>query len=232
MKVLLPLASQLSAQNDQGRLRALYLTSTRLTLAIFVPLACGIVMLAPPFLTVWVGAFYADYAYLVVILTTASLINTSQWPIGSILQGMARHRWLALLSLGSGLTNLVLSIFLIRYIGVAGAALGTLIPTCIECILILLPYAMRMNRVSLGVALGEMFLPTLVPAIPMSIILYVLQGVWPLNSFVSIGLVGGMGLVVYGATYFLMSANTFERRTLDFFVRDSLRFIRARFRPA
>ncbi len=45
MKVILPLASTLHAENDQARLRSLYLVSTRLTLAIFLPLGCAMVIL-------------------------------------------------------------------------------------------------------------------------------------------------------------------------------------------
>jgi O-antigen/teichoic acid export membrane protein len=232
MKVLLPLASQLYAQNDESRLRALYLTSTRLTLAIFVPFACGIIILAPPFLTIWVGAVYADYAYLVIILTIASLINTSQWPAGSILQGMARHRRLSIWSLGSGMANLGLSLFLVQSIGLAGVALGTLIPTAVECIGFVLPYALSTNGVGPRTALEEMFLPTLIPAIPMAIVLYLLQQALPANSFVSIGIIGGIGVLVYGTTYLRMGATRNERQILRTLTQDSVRFLRTGFRLA
>ncbi len=231
MKVLLPLASQLYAQSDHSRLRALYLTSTRLTLAIFVPFASGIIILAPPFLAVWVGAVYADYAYLVVILTIASLINTSQWPAGSILQGMARHRPLSILSLGSALANLGLSLLLVRYIGLAGVALGTLIPTAVECIGFVLPYALRVNRVGIRAALDHVFLPTLIPALPMALVVYALRETLQPNSFISIGMIGGSGLLVYGAVYLLMGAQHEERLVLFRLTRNSLRFVRTRFKP-
>jgi O-antigen/teichoic acid export membrane protein len=92
LKLLLPLASELHAQDDKPRLRRLYLTSTRLSLVLFVPVGLILVILAGPILTVWVGAQYAAYSPLVAILTCASLIVTSQWAAVSILQGMARHR--------------------------------------------------------------------------------------------------------------------------------------------
>src|SRR5262249_50375839 len=126
LRVLVPLASELRADNDQIRLRSVYLTGTRLTLAIFLPFGCTLVILARPILTLWVGADYADYAHLVTILVVASLIDTSQWPGGSVLQGMARHRPLAIISVGTGVTNLALSIVLVRNLGLTGVALGTL----------------------------------------------------------------------------------------------------------
>src|SRR5207249_3732384 len=105
MKVLLPLASQLHAENDSARLRALFLTSTRLTLVLFLPIGGGIAVLARPILAAWVGPAFGEYAHLVAILTLASLIDTSRWPAGAILQGMARHRLLAVASIGAGLAN-------------------------------------------------------------------------------------------------------------------------------
>jgi O-antigen/teichoic acid export membrane protein len=134
MRVLVPLASELHAENDHVRLRAVYVIGTRLTLAIFVPIACMLVILAQPILTMWVGEAYADYAHLVIILTLASLIDTSQWPAGSVLQAMARHRPLAILSVGTGLTNVALSILLVPKFGLTGVAIGTLVPTTVQCL--------------------------------------------------------------------------------------------------
>lgn len=212
MKVIMPLASQLQAENDRGRLRTLYVTSTRLTLALFVPLACGLVILARPFLTAWVGAAYADYDYLVLILIGASLIETSQWPAGSILQGMGRHRLLALMALGSALGNLGLSLILVRSIGLAGVALGTLIPTAIECLCFILPYALRINGISLRAALAEVYLPALLPALPMSAVLYGLREIARPDSLISIALIGALGLIVYVIGYLSFGAGQVERQ--------------------
>src|SRR5262245_19735364 len=103
LKVLLPLASELYAEDDRAHLRSLYITSTRLTLAILLPVGGVLIVLTRPILTAWVGAAYADYAHLVAILTLANLIGISMWPAASILQSMARYRLLAAISLGTGL---------------------------------------------------------------------------------------------------------------------------------
>jgi len=226
MKVLLPLASQLNAENDKARLRLLYITSTRLTLAIFLPIGCMLVVLAGPILTVWVGAAYAGYAHLVVILTLASLIDTSQWPAGSVLQGIARHRPLALISLCTALANLALSIVLVRSMGVTGVALGTLIPTSVASLGFILPYAMRVIGVSGVETLKEIFSPALLPAVPMVIVLYVLRQVIALSSLLSIMVVAGIGLLVYLIGYFATGASELERQTYRGFAVSTIRFAR------
>lgn len=214
MKVLMPLASQLHAEDDHRRLRALYLTSTRLTLVSFVPLACGLVFLARPFLTIWVGETYANYTYLVLILTAASLIDTSQWPAGSILQGMALHRWLAAISLTFALINLGLSIWLVHPFGLAGVAIGTLIPTTIESFFFVLPYAVRRIGVSWRAVLNEIFLPSILPVIPMAAILYFLVKLFHPETYLLIALLGAIGLVVYAAGYLMMGVAKSERQVL------------------
>jgi O-antigen/teichoic acid export membrane protein len=145
VKVLMPVASRLNAAADRRQLQSLYLTSTRLTLALDVPLVCGLIVLGGAFLSIWVGPQYASAAPLLILLSIAGLIDTSMWPALSILQGMGRHRPIAVFAVGSGLANLLLSIWLIRPLGVLGVALGTLIPTAIECFFFVIPYALRVS---------------------------------------------------------------------------------------
>jgi O-antigen/teichoic acid export membrane protein len=224
LKVLLPLASELHAEKDQARLQALYTASTRLTLAVFLPVGSIIIILARPLLTVWVGATYARYANLVLILTIASLIDTSQWPAASVLQGMARHRLLAVISIASGLANVVLSIVLVRSLGLTGIALGTLIPTSVECLLFIMPYSMHVIGISARTLLMKVVWPTLVPAIPMIITLYTIQQTLAPSSLLSIALVACAGVLIYVIGYFSIGASSIERQTCRNFADSTIRF--------
>jgi O-antigen/teichoic acid export membrane protein len=228
MKVLLPLASELHAEDDRSRLRSLYIVSTRLTLALFLPVGCVLVILARAILSVWVGEAYTEHAHLVAILTLASLIVTSQWPAGSILQGMAKHRLLAVTSTCSALANLALSIGLLHPFGLMGVALGTLIPTAAECLGFVLPYAMRVIGVSAAEAFKEIFLPALLPAIPLAILLYVLQQVIEPSSLLSIMVIAGSGVLVYMLGYFSVGASQVERQTYCRLALSMMRFSRSR----
>lgn len=211
MKVILPLASEFDAQADRARLRLLYTMGTRLTLAIFLPIGCTVAILAGPILTVWVGAAYADYAELVVILAVAGLVDTSMWPAAAILQGMARLRPLVVMSICGALANVVLSIVLVRHLGLTGIALGTLIPTVAEALFVL-PYATRVMGVSAGAALKEVFLPAFVPAGLMVVVLSTLQQAVAPSSLLSIVAVTTISLLVYAGSYFVVGATTAERQ--------------------
>ena len=229
LTLLLPMASEIHAREDSAQLRSLYIVSTRVTLAIFLSMSMVLVILVKPLLTAWVGAEYASYSYLVVILIAASLIDTSTWPAGFVLQGMAKHSPLAAMTIGSGVANLVLSILFVRRFGLTGVALGSLLPTTIICLGFVTPYAMRVIGASARDMYTKVLLPTLLPLIPMSIIILVLREIFQPSSLIMILLVGATGPLVYVSVYLRMAANEFERGIMH----KSLTHIlsRAGFRP-
>ena len=228
VKVLLPIASELHAEEDWARLRTLYLISTRLTAAIFVVIGCPAVVLAGWFLTVWVGPEYAASSVLVAILVLAGFVDISQWPAGAVLQGAGRHHPLASMSVGAAVINVALSIVLVQRVGVAGVALGTLIATSLVTLIFVMPYVLRVIGLGVGKALKDAFLPALLPAIPMTIVLLVLQQVIQAPSWPAIILVGGAGVLVYALFYLGLGANDLERETYRNLARGTFYFARAR----
>ena len=224
LRVVPPLASELQASAQPERLLRLYTTATRLTLAAFLPVAGALTVLAGPILTLWVGAEYADYGYLVGILTLASLIDTSQWPGGAILQGMARHRPVAVLSVAGGIANLVLSIILCRRLGLIGVALGTLIPTAVVCLGLVQPYAMRTVGVSARQMLREVYLPAMLPVPVMALALYGLRSAFHPSSIAGVTTVAAVGGVAYVGAYLGLAAPADDRESSRRLVASVLRF--------
>ncbi len=211
--VLLPVASELSALDD-GRvgLRALYLFATRVTLASLMAAGIVLLMLAGPILRLWVGASYAGATDLVAILTIATIVDTSLWPTGYILQGMARHRPVAAIALGSGLANLILSMLLVQTIGLRGVALGTLVPTGIEAAAFVIPLAVRELRIQAGDLVREVLVPGLAPAALSALLLAFLDRSFDLASLPALIAAGGLALAVYALAYFGLDATRIERR--------------------
>jgi len=230
LKVLLPLASELHAGQEWGRLRSLYIASTRLTLAIFLPIGVTLIVLAGPILTVWVGSSFASYANVVVILTIASFVNVSQWPAASVFQGMGRYRALAIGALCSGVVNLVLSIALARPFGLVGVAYATLIPTVCESLGFVLPYSLRALHVSPSVAAREIAVPAFLPVIPMVAVLYAWHKVIEPDSWLAIAVVGGTSIVTYVLGYLSLGTSHVERQAWQTVALGTLRSMGARLR--
>jgi O-antigen/teichoic acid export membrane protein len=226
VKVLLPIASEFQAHDDQRRLRSLYLWSSRLTLAILVPIGSAIALLSPEVLTLWLGPSYAEYWPLVVILVLAIGIDVALWPATNILQASARVRLLALVALATGVANLGLSIVLARWLGLKGVALGTLLPTTIASLGVVLPYAMRTLGVGAGSVAKEIVLPAVLPAIPAILVLYLLRSFTPMGFWPVAGC-GLTGVIVYAVTYVCVGASKKEQETYRALVLDAIRLVEA-----
>lgn len=140
------------------------------------------------------------------------MLSTIMWPAGAVLQGMARHRLLAFTSLGTGIANLILTLFFVRRIGVEGVALGTLIPTTFEFFFLVMPYTWRVLHIKFITAIKQIFLPALIPAIPMIILLFILRQVLNPTSLVMIAVIGGLAAIVYLAIYLWISPRSQENQ--------------------
>ncbi len=224
--VLMPAASELDAMQEGNRLRALYLAATRLSLAIFVPLFGAIVFLAGPFLALWVGPQYASGAPIVLILLAANLVWMSQAPATSVLSGMARHRPMALVAIGSGLANLGISIVLARSQGLVGVALGTLIASSVECLAFRVPYSMRVLQIGLREAARGVLMPVAVPAVPMVLALAIVQRIVEPTSLLSLAVIGAAGVLVYAAAYLVVGTGSVEREVYRAFLTRARRRMR------
>ena len=211
LTLLLPMASEIHAKEEGRQLRTLYIVSTRVTLAMLLPMSMVLVILAKPLMTAWVGVDFADYSYLVIILAAACLIDTSTWPAGFVLQGIARHSPLAAMTIGSGIANFTLSILLVSRFGLLGVALGTLIPTTVVCFCFVTPYAMRVIGASARDMYTRVLWPSLLPIVPMSMILIVLREILDPASLIMLFLMAVIGGLVYLFVYLRMGANELER---------------------
>lgn len=210
-KVLMPLSAQLGARNEHERLRAVFVTGTRVTLAAFLTFSAGIVVLAGPFLAAWVGSDYAGAADIMVILALAAAIGMLTWTGDSVMQGISRHRPLALFAVIGALLNLGLSIALIGPLGIEGVALGTLIASVVETAFLATPYAMRVLGVGLGTLVRGVLVPVLIPAIPAIAVAAALREVFDPTSLVGVLAVGAAAGGAYLAGYLLFGASAGER---------------------
>jgi len=232
LTLLLPMASELNAKEDRAQLRSLYVVSTRVTLAIFLSMSMALIVLVKPLLNAWVGADYVSYSSLVVVLVLASLIDTSTWPAGFVLQGIARHAPLAAMTIGSGIANITLSILLVSRFGLLGVALGTLIPTTIVCLGFVIPYAMRVIGTSAREMYAKVLWPSAFPLIPMSIVMIILREILHPASLIMILTIAGLGPLVYLVVYLRIEVNEFERTVVNKIVKESVARVRFYSKPA
>ncbi len=231
MKVFLPLASELSADEDHGRLRALYATGLRLTVAIALLFSAIFILFARPILTLWVGEEYATASNIVVILTLAGLMSAIQGPAVVVLRGMSRHRPLAAIALASGIANLILSIVLARRWQIEGVAMGTLIPSVVELIIVLayVTHVLAQDRRQL---LFRAFAPALLALLPMVLVTLSLSQLWSLAAFFPLAVTVSAAGMAYVGVYWLIGLNGRERQSYLHSVQELLASVGTRLQRA
>ena len=207
-----PLTSQLDAQGETERLRGLYLTGTRITLALGLPFAAVVMILAGPLLTLWVGEQYAKYAPITFILASASILELSSASGAAILQGLGRHHWLAIMGACAAAANIVMSILLVRDYGLIGVAIGTLLPTAVIALGWKMPYAMRVLQISLREMLAKSLLPVLWPFLMTVGLLQTLLWKIQPSGLISVGCTAVAGLAAFFAIYLPFFSGDAERR--------------------
>jgi O-antigen/teichoic acid export membrane protein len=183
------------------------------------PLGLCTAFLSADLLELWVGARYRDQAVLVVILVTASVAFTSQWPAGSVFQGMGRFGPFAVASLISGVANVTLSLLLVGPYGLVGVAVGTLVPSVAEAVFFAGPYTLRKLAIPARAFLRQVLVPTMVPAVPCAAVLLVAGRLGGEPSWLRLVATGALASGAYGIGYLLSPTATQERAVVATIVR-------------
>ena len=150
-----PMFSSMEARGQSKKIQNLLINGTRLSSIISVFLGTCLILYGKPFISLWVGVEYESSYYVMLILIVPYIITMSQNMSILALQGMGRPKFLALVTMGEGGVNLVLSVLLIRRYGIYGVALGTAIPLLITMLFILPIYICRVSGLPVSVYISK-----------------------------------------------------------------------------
>ncbi len=208
---LFPLVVDSDAGQRDERLRLILRQGTRLSLALATPVCVGLILMARPLVQAWVGNGYAASVIVAQLLLTVVLVRVANASATMILKGAGRHRLLAITNSSTAVVNLVLSIALLPRLGLAGVALGTLIPVVSSAAFVLFPAACRRVGLPMATALREAVWPAAWPALGMAGLLVAGRALQP----ASLGAVAAQLVVaglLYEALFFGLAIPAGERR--------------------
>jgi O-antigen/teichoic acid export membrane protein len=212
--VLFPVVVDSDASQRNDRLQQILLQGTRLSLAMVVPIAAALILLADPLLHAWLRksdmAIIVGAIPIVQILAVAVAIRVGAATGTTVLKGAGKHRMLAFVNLGTGLVNVVLSMALIGRYGLVGVAVGTLIPIAAATGFILYPAACRRVGLPLSRALTHSVLPALWPAFVVGLALAVTRLISS-GTLLAVVLQALAGGVLYVGLFFLVAIGRHDR---------------------
>jgi len=209
--VLFPVVVDHDASSRLNRLQAVFTVGTRVSMAMVVPIATGLVIMAEPLVLAWVGPAFTESILILQLLTFTVAIRVGTAMAATVLKGAGGHRLMAGANLATACANVILSVMLIKGMGLKGVAIGTLVPVGIECLFVIYPAACRRVGLSTMQAVSESIWPALWPAIPMALYLLATRPlVKPSLIIVAANLVAGS--LVYAGVFFAFGLTVDERR--------------------
>ena len=148
---LTPGVAALDARGDHQGVRDLFLTATRWVLYLAIPVHLGLWAFGRPFLVRWLGPEVGGAAAPAAAVLAGTLtVGVAQSAASRILYGLGHLRWFARLALLEGAVNLLLTLVLVRPVGVTGVAWAVAVPNLVACGLVI-----DHTRRRLGVPAGD-----------------------------------------------------------------------------
>jgi O-antigen/teichoic acid export membrane protein len=179
-RIMTPMASKLEVESDREGLSETALKAARYCSMAVLPIFVTFMIRGHSFIGLWMGPAYAELSgHVLWVLSIPWFFGAGVTVFTAVMLGITRHKPLVPIALAEGLGNLLLSIALIRTMGVVGVAWGTAIPN-LAVSLFFWPWYVRRTLgipihryiVSLGVV------PT-VAALPFGMCTYVVERFWP-----------------------------------------------------
>jgi len=126
-----PIFSRYEGKVDPASIKRLLFMGTRYTSFVAVFIISVIFLFGRPIIELWVSPQYSDSYYVAAIFLLPGLFGMSQVVTVASLSATGKHRSYAYLNTFEGVSNLILSIILVKNYGIYGVALGTAIPAFI-----------------------------------------------------------------------------------------------------
>jgi len=126
--LLFPLSSKLQTETKNEQIAKIYLRAFRLIAVLASAITLAIIIFRVKILYFWLGGdFYARSAGLMLLLAAVDFILALGKPAVSVLLGLGKNKFLAVISSLSALLNLLLLLALIPLWGLTGAAIAFII---------------------------------------------------------------------------------------------------------
>ncbi len=178
-----PLASTFEAQGSDENLRRLLIHGTRAALIVSLPIEVALFFRGHTFIGLWMGDQYAQVSGTVMqILLLSVIFGSATTTAGGIVYGMGQHKRIAFWGIGEAAANLILSIILVRRIGIYGVAWGTAIPSVIIEVLFWPVFISRLVKISVRTFLWETWFRPAIAIVPYALACIAVERYWPAHN--------------------------------------------------
>lgn len=197
-QIFTPMSSQFHAAGDYDRLRQIFISGNRACAFIMFPICVSLIVMGKSVIEAWMGPRYVSSYVILLILLIPSTLYNAQTTSNRILFGISQHKSLAIIVLIEGVANVILSVALVRPLGIVGDAIGTAIPLVCTAILFLPRHMCRKLEVPVRKFISNAYFYPALFCIPMALTLAFVQRSFYAHRYPQLVLNLFVGWVVYG----------------------------------
>ena len=206
-QIFTPMSSHFHATGDYAQLRKIFVSGNRACALVMFPLTVALVVMGKSIIEAWVGPRYLSSYIVLLVLLIPSTLYMAQSTSNRILFGMSLHKSLAYVVLMEGIANLVLSIALIRPLGILGDAIGTAIPLLCTSLFFLPRHMCRQLDIPIRRFLVEAYFYPTVLCLPMILVLALMQRSFYAHRYpqLVLNLLAGLAVYAVGLVWFVLT---------------------------
>lgn len=206
-QIFTPMSSHFHATGDYNQLRRIFVSGSRACALVMFPMTVALIVMGKSVIEAWVGPRYVSSYVILLIVLIPSTFYQAQATSNRILFGMSLHKTLAYIVLMEGIANLVLSILLVRPLGIVGDAIGTAIPLLCTSLFFLPRHMCRLLDIPVRKFLTDAYLYPLLLCIPMTIVLISMQRSFYAHRYpqLVVNLLAGFAAYALGLAWFVLT---------------------------
>jgi O-antigen/teichoic acid export membrane protein len=179
-KTSTPQASALEAKGDARGLQDALVNAAGFATIVTLPIAATFLIRGKAFIGLWMGSEYAGLSGQVLwILTLGLIFSASNQVALATMLGVSKHKALVPVFLGQALCNLILSVLLVRTLGLVGVAWATTLPYLAMSLFFWPWYVRRTLGVSVLTYVWKVWVRALLAAVPFASATWIVEKVWP-----------------------------------------------------
>jgi O-antigen/teichoic acid export membrane protein len=197
-QIFTPMSSHFHATGDHNQLRKIFISGNRACALVMFPMTVSLVVMGKSVIEAWVGQRYISSYIVLLILLIPSTLYQAQSTSNRILFGMSLHKSLAYVVLMEGIANVILSIVLVRPLGIVGDAIGTAIPLLCTSVFFLPRHMCRQLGIPVRKFLVEAYFYPVVLCLPMILVLLLMQHSFYAHRYPQLILNLLAGIAAYG----------------------------------
>lgn len=210
--MFVPVASSFEAGGRIEQLRQLLVRGTQASLLLSLPISIVLFIRGRTFIGLWMGPEYGAISGTVLqILLLNQVLTVANLTSAGIVYGMAKHRPLVAWAAFEAASNVLLSVFLVKRMGIYGVAWGTAIAGVI-CNLVFWPrYISRVLKLPLWSYLWKAWGYAVMAAVPFAVACWYVEHVWQAKNLF-IFFIQTLAIL----PVFVLTASLFWRRSTEY----------------